>query len=71
MTIAGLPVGETFTVTERNDWSWRYSADSPSVTIQAEGSSVTVTNTVNKSYLLDGSDYKQNNAVTYKDAAGN
>ena len=66
VTIAGLPVGETFTVTERNDWSWRYSADSPSVTIQAEGSSVTVTNTVNKSYLLDGSDYRQNNAATYK-----
>ena len=72
VTIAGLPVGETFTVTERNDWSWRYSADSPSVTIQAEGSSVTVTNTVNKSYLLDGSDYKQNNAVLYnKGTAGN
>lgn len=71
VTIAGLPVGETFKVTERNDWSWRYSADSPSVTIQAEGSSVTVTNTVNKSYLLDGSDYKQNNAAKYNSAAGN
>ena len=71
VTIAGLPVGETFKVTERSDWSWRYSADSPSVKIQTEGSSVTVTNTVNKSYLLDGSAYKQNNAVTYKDAAGN
>ena len=66
VTIAGLIVGDTYTVTERGSWSWRYQAAEQTITLQPTGNNVTVTNSLEIPYLLDGSDYRQNNAVTYK-----
>ena len=66
VTIAGLIVGDSYTVTERGSWSWRYPAAEQTITLQPTGNNVTVTNSPVKPYLLDGSDYRQNNAVTYK-----
>jgi hypothetical protein len=47
--VAGLNVGETYTVTEKTDWSWRYNAtygNGGSVTISSDssGNSITITN---------------------------
>ena len=66
VTIAGLIVGDTYTVTERGSWSWRYQAAEQTKTLQPTGNNVTVTNSLVKLFLLDGSDYRQNNAATYK-----
>ena len=68
VTIAGLIVGDTYTVTERGSWSWRYQAEEQEqeIVLQPTGNKVTVKNTPVIPYLLDGSDYRQNNAVTYK-----
>ena len=73
VTIAGLIVGDTYTVTERGSWSWRYQAEKlepeklePEIELQPTGNNVTVKNKLVIPYLLDGSDYRQNNAVTYK-----
>ena len=68
VTIAGLIVGDTYTVTERGSWSWRYQAEKleQEIVLQPTGNKVTVKNTPVIPYLLDGSDYRQNNAVTYK-----
>lgn len=64
VTIAGLPIG-SYTVTE-DGWSWRYSADgekTAKLTPTAPAGSVTVNNALQNPYLLDGSDYAQNNAA--------
>ena len=66
VTIAGLIVGEEYTVTERGSWSWRYQAAAQSITLKPTGNEVTVQNKLEIHYLLDGSDYRQNNAATYK-----
>ena len=68
VTIAGLKVGDTYTVTERGSWSWRYRAaeQKQNITLQPTDNNVTVTNSLVIPYLLDGSDYRQNNAATYK-----
>ena len=70
VTIAGLIVGDTYTVTERGSWSWRYRAAEQTITLQPTDNNVTnnvtVTNDLVIPYLLDGSDYRQNNAATYK-----
>ena len=66
VTIAGLIVGEKYTVTERGSWSWRYQAEDQSITLKPTGNKVTVQNELVKHYLLDGSDYRQNNAVKYE-----
>ena len=73
VTIAGLIVGDTYTVTERGSWSWRYQAEkAKTITLQPTGNNVTIQNSLSILYLLDGSDYKQNNAVLYnKGTAGN
>ena len=63
VTIAGLIVGDTYTVTERGSWSWRYQAAEKEITLQPTGNNVTVENSLVKKFLLDGSDYRQN---TYK-----
>ena len=67
VTIAGLIVGDTYTVTERGSWSWRYQAAEQTITLQPTGNNVTnnvtVENSLVKKFLLDGSDYRQN---TYK-----
>ena len=69
--IVGLPVG-TYTVAEQAAWSWRYALDSytPAATVTLnkdnENGTVTVKNGAGKPYLLDGSDYKQNNSALYQ-----
>lgn len=53
--ISGLTVGETYTVTEMESWSWRYDSDSSkSITLQPSGNTVTITNTRDEIYWLDG-----------------
>ena len=72
VTIAGLIVGDTYTVAERGSWSWRYQAEkAETITLQPTDNNVTIKNKLSILYLLDGSDYKQNNAVTYNGTAGN
>ena len=74
VTITGLPLG-TYAVTEDTDWSWRYkngvTISDSSVTLTKESPTgyVTVTNTKTNYYLLDGSDYAQNNSALL--SAGN
>ena len=49
VTIKGLPLGTTYTVTEDTNWTWQYTPDSPSKTIKPSGdSTVTFTNTYSK-----------------------
>ena len=65
-TISGLFVGETYTVTEVKDWSWRYSVENgvsnEKITLDADSSKnvVTVTNKRVKSKWLDGDCYEKN-----------
>ena len=65
-TISGLVVGQKYTVTEVEDWSWRYSVKSvvpeEPITLVADSSQnvVTVTNTRDKSKWLDGDCYAEN-----------
>lgn len=47
--IKGLPLGTTYTVTEDTNWTWQYTPDSASKTIEPNGdSTVTFTNTYSK-----------------------
>ena len=65
-TISGLAVGETYTVTEMESWSWRYDSDSSkSITLQPTGNTVTINNTREHIYWLDG------NAVSETNVYGN
>lgn len=49
VTIKGLPLGTTYTVTEDTGWTWQYTPDSASKTIEPNGdSTVTFTNTYSK-----------------------
>jgi hypothetical protein len=55
VTVAVLKAGETYTVTEQENWSWRYTpnyGDSNEVTISSTGSKLTVTNTKSKTGWL-------------------
>lgn len=67
VTIANLPVGE-YAITERESWSWRYTAESYTlshqITLRSGENEVTVKNERDNQYLLDGNAYAQNNAVT-------
>ena len=70
VTITGLPLG-TYTVTEEEGWSWRYTATGPAqavLTKTAPDGAVTIQNEKDKPYLLDGNAYARNNSVP---AAGN
>lgn len=69
--ITGLPLGE-YTVTEDEGWSWRYTATGPAQAMLTEAKpdgEVIIQNAKDKSYLLDGSDYAQNNSALL--SAGN
>ena len=69
--ITGLPLG-TYTVTEEEGWSWRYTATGSAkavLTETAPDGAVTIQNVKDNPYLLDGSDYAQNNSKS--SAAGN
>ena len=63
VTITGLPLG-TYTVTEDEGWSWRYTATGSAkaeLTKAKPDGAVTIQNEKDNPYLLDGNDYKQNN----------
>ena len=69
--ITGLPLG-TYTVTEDEGWSWRYTATGSAqaeLTKAKPDGAVTIQNAKDNSYLLDGNDYKQNNSALL--SAGN
>ncbi len=59
-TISGLTVGDVVTVTEIEAWSWRYSADPETITLQPSGNSVTIDNDRDEIYWLDGDCYAEN-----------
>ena len=60
-TISGLTVGQMYTVTEISTWSWRYSADKQTITLQAtDNNNVTMVNTRHKTQWLDGDSYVEN-----------
>ena len=63
VTVNGLKVGKSYTVTEVTDWSWRYTPDrsSKSVTLSPGGATVTFTNNRTKDKWLSGSAYADNN----------
>jgi hypothetical protein len=57
VTVSGLTVGETYTVTEDTSWSWRYTPNyenSNVVKIAATGNTLNVTNTSSNSKWLSG-----------------
>ena len=62
-TISGLTVGKTYTVTEVESWSWRYTATVQKITLKADASEnvVTVANGRDKVQWLDGDCYAENN----------
>ena len=62
VTISGLKVGETYTVTEDRSWAWRYNiTGGGDITLSATGdNTVTVTNTLTKNQWLSGSGYCKN-----------
>ena len=62
VTIKGLKIG-TYTVTEVTGWSWRYTADSSSQSIElkpAVSNTVNFTNTRSNHKWLDGDAYRKN-----------
>lgn len=59
-TISGLTVGQEYTVTEISTWSWRYSADEQTITLQATDNNVTMVNSRHKTQWLDGDSYAEN-----------
>jgi uncharacterized repeat protein (TIGR02543 family) len=63
VTIGGVKVGATYTVTEQTDWSWRYSGQTESKTLETSGNVCEVTNTSNgKNSWLSGSAHAVNAA---------
>lgn len=65
VTIKNLTIGKEYTVTEDNNWSWRYSPDEAthSITLQPSDNVVTVTNTLHKENWLGASSYAINRCV--------
>ncbi|MBR5287837.1 MAG: Cna B-type domain-containing protein, partial [Clostridia bacterium] len=60
-TITGLPVGASYTITEQNDWTWRYNdVDPVEDEIENGTNSVTISNTGKYPYWLGGDNYKTN-----------
>ena len=62
-TISGLTVGQTYTVTEVESWSWRYTATAQKITLGADASKnkVTIDNARDETQWLDGDCYAENN----------
>ncbi len=60
-TITDLPIGN-YTVTEKSDWSWRYTPDEQSTTVSlpADGMTIDYKNTRSEQKWLDGDSYKNN-----------
>lgn len=64
VTIKNLTVGETYTVTEDNNWSWRYKdVVDQTITLEPTGNEVTVNNTLEKNNWLGASSYAINRCV--------
>ena len=64
VTIKGLTVGETYTVTEDTSWSWRYKdVEAQEITLQPSGNKVTVTNALDNNNWLGASSYAINQCV--------
>lgn len=63
-TISGLTVGETYTVTEEEGWSWRYTAQgTQQITLAPGGGTLTVNNTRDHPSWLSGDCYAENTFV--------
>ena len=65
VTINDLKVGKVYTVTEKDSWTWRYTRESVStangsIKLEADGKTVTFTNTLNNGYWLTGGTYCDN-----------
>lgn len=60
-TITDLPIGN-YTVTEKSDWSWRYTPvnESTTVSLPADGMTIDYKNTRSEQKWLDGDSYKNN-----------
>ena len=74
VTIDGLTVGDTYTITEEDGWTWRYGAKTQSVIIAppADGENqVTITNSPSNPYWLGGDNYKVNKFAASSSATGN
>lgn len=56
VTIKGLKVGTTYTVTEKTGWTWRYTPDDSEqkITLNATGNTITFTNKLTKNKWLTG-----------------
>ena len=54
VTIKGLKVGTTYTVTEKTDWSWRYGSNNIRIKLVADGNNVTFTNSLQNNKWLTG-----------------
>lgn len=66
VTISGLTVGETYTITEDNNWSWRYTDKDPiqfTMTADPNQNVVEVTNTIKTNQWLGASSYAINQCV--------
>lgn len=64
VTIKNLTVGETYTVTEDNNWSWRYiDVGDKTITLKPTGNEVTVNNTLEKNNWLGASSYAINQCI--------
>lgn len=71
VTISGLTVGEEYTITEDNNWSWRYDKQIVKIVMEpnAADNVVTVTNTLKTNKWLGASSYAINqcvNTISYK-----
>lgn len=71
VTIAGLTVGHRYKITEKTDWSWRYTpSSSPSITVMltadAAKNTVTFTNNRSNKYWLSGDSRRENQFTVTK-----
>lgn len=62
VTLTGLKVGDTYTVTEDTSWSWRYTPEkaTQSIQLQASDNVITFNNKLDNTKWLDGSAYYKN-----------
>ena len=70
-TISGLTVGQTYEVQEVESWSWRYTAAEQTITLAPSGNEVTIENTRDHQYWLDGDCYAENVFNTQGNVQGN
>ncbi|MDO5324365.1 MAG: InlB B-repeat-containing protein [Clostridia bacterium] len=74
VTIDGLTVGQTYTITEENEWAWRYTTvNTAKITLKAPPieNEVVVNNSQNNYKWLGGDNYKVNKFAASNSATGN